>query len=115
MMKTLARVAQELMGRGAVVKPLSSRAELILKISYSPSPDARFWRQDKGFGDLLSSSPVHTDARDGEDYDGGVKARRGKTLRCVFAEDIWIIYIGKSHGPMLFTAFDVVYSIIVGF
>jgi hypothetical protein len=71
--------------------------------------------KDKDFGDLFSGSPVNTDARDEEDYDGGVKARRGKTLRCVFGEDMWIIYIGKSHGPMLFTAFDVVYSIIVCF
>ena len=34
----------------------------------------------KGSGDLLSCSPVHADARDGEDYSGGAAAREGKTL-----------------------------------
>ena len=34
----------------------------------------------KGSGDLLSRSPVHADARDGEDYGGGAAARGGKTL-----------------------------------
>jgi len=34
----------------------------------------------KGSGDLLSCSPVHIDARDGEDYSGGAATREGKTL-----------------------------------
>jgi len=34
----------------------------------------------KGFGDLLTRSPVHTGARDEEDYGGGAAARGGKTL-----------------------------------
>jgi len=42
----------------------------------------------KGSGDLLSHSPVHADARDEKDYDGGATARRGKTL----------IRVGMSFG-----------------
>ena len=34
----------------------------------------------KGFGDLLSRSPVHAGTRDGEDCGGGAAARGGKTL-----------------------------------
>ena len=34
----------------------------------------------KGFGDLLSRSPVHAGSQDGEDYGGDAAARRGKTL-----------------------------------
>ena len=37
-------------------------------------------REDGGSGDLLSRSPVHADARDEEDYGGGVAAKIGKTL-----------------------------------
>ena len=37
-------------------------------------------REDGFSGDLLSRSPVHTDARDEEDYGGGAAARIGKTL-----------------------------------
>ena len=31
--------------------------------------------KEKGSGDLLSRSPVHADARDGEDYGDGAAAR----------------------------------------
>ena len=34
----------------------------------------------KGSGDQLSRSPVHAGVRDETDYEGGVAARRGKTL-----------------------------------
>jgi len=37
-------------------------------------------REDGGFGDLLSRSPVHADVRDEEDYGGGVATKIGKTL-----------------------------------
>ena len=35
---------------------------------------------ENGSGDLLSRSPVHAGARDGEDYGGGTPTREGKTL-----------------------------------
>ena len=36
-------------------------------------------RKDGGSGDLLSHSPVHTDARDEVDYGGGATVRGGAT------------------------------------
>ena len=37
-------------------------------------------REDGGSGDLLSHSPVHANAWDEEDYDGGAATWIGKTL-----------------------------------
>ena len=37
--------------------------------------------EDGGFGDLLSRSSVHTDARDGLDYDGGAAVRKRQNSR----------------------------------
>ena len=45
--------------------------------------------KEKGSEDLVSHSPLHADAPDGEDYGGVVAARRGKTLtqiRLIFRE-----------------------------
>jgi hypothetical protein len=36
-----------------------------------------------GFGDLLSRSPVHADARDGVDYGGGASSERWQNPRSV--------------------------------
>jgi len=59
-------------------RSLSSRAgrfpKTLFALSRCKIPKA------KGSGDLLSRSPVHADARDGEDYGGGAAARSGKTL-----------------------------------
>ena len=37
--------------------------------------------EDGGSGDLLSRSSVHTDPRDGLDYDGGAAARKRQNSR----------------------------------
>ena len=59
-------------------RSLSSRAGRFLKTLFALSrcriPKAN------GSGDLLSRSPVHADARDGENYGGGTTVREGKIL-----------------------------------
>ena len=61
-----------------MVKILSSRARHFPKTLFAFSR-CRITKA-RGSGDLLSRSPVHAGAQDGEDYDDSVAARRGKTL-----------------------------------
>ena len=37
--------------------------------------------EDRGSGDMLSRLPVHADAQDGLDYDGGAAARKRQNSR----------------------------------
>jgi hypothetical protein len=48
----------------------------------------------KGSEDLLSRSPVHTGARDGEGYGGGAAVRRSKTVACL---DVFLVDADRSH------------------
>jgi hypothetical protein len=76
--RRLTREATELGGRGVVMKTLSSHAKRFPKTLFALFR-CRILKA-KGFGDLLSCSSAHADARDGEGYGGGTAARRGKTL-----------------------------------
>ena len=60
-----------------MVKNLSSRAERFPKTLFALSR-CRITRAS-GSGDLLSRPPVHADARDEVDYDGGAAVRRCKS------------------------------------
>jgi len=68
----------DLDGGGVVVKIMSSRAWRFPK-TLSDLSQCRIARM-KGSRDLLSRSPMHTDARDREGYNGGAIGREGKTL-----------------------------------
>ena len=61
-----------------MAKKMSSRAWRFPKNLFALSR-CRITRAS-GSGDLLSRSPVHAGARDGEDYGGGAATRGGKTL-----------------------------------
>jgi hypothetical protein len=56
-----------------------------------------------GSGDMLSRSPVHAGARDGEGYRGSAAARRGKNPRFLicFLVEADRSYIGKPNRPQI--------------
>jgi hypothetical protein len=86
-----------------VVKILSSRTKRFPKILFTLSR-CRIPKV-KGSGDLLSCSPVHAGAQDGEGYGGGIAARRNKIL---VGFDVFLVeavgsYIHESEPPSLYS------------
>ena len=60
--------------RRSLISRAGSFPKALFAFSRCSIPKAR------GSGDLLFHSPVHADARNGEDYSSGAAARRGKIL-----------------------------------
>ena len=84
-----------------MVKILSSRAWRFPK-TLSDLSQCRIART-KGSGDLLSRSPMHAGARDGEDYGGGAATRGGKTLTQIRSSYKFPNFGDSTYSDLWFT------------